>query len=253
MIVAIDIGNTSLTFGVFDGAELKESFVFPTADFLEGKDLDHLKAVLIDTGATTIAYASVVTEITEPLTAYIGSLFPSATLLALRNSDIPIKNLYDQPDDVGIDRLLAATAAYTYYSKEANRPAISIDFGTATTFDCINSDGEYLGGAITLGIEATAKSLSAMTSKLPLVPLQFPPSPLGTNTIHGIQSGILYGAVTSVEGMVARLSVDAFNGRHPIVIATGGLSILLRDQTKSIDYIDPHLVLKGIVITALSL
>ncbi len=130
---------------------------------------------------------------------------------------------------------------------------IVIDLGTATTFNCVNTDGEYLGGIISLGVESSARHLSSIAAQLPTIRLEFPPQVLGTDTIQSMQSGILYGALASLEGLVSRLQEEVFAGQEIITVSTGGLSRLFSGKTTFINYVDPALVLRGILITALSL
>ena len=254
MILAVDIGNSSISFGTFEGSELKQTFAYPTADITSSATPNSLFEVFKTlTDISTAAIASVVPEATEEVKRLLASAFPSATILLIRNSNIPIVNHYRQPERLGTDRLLGALAAYQYYSKEAQRPAIIIDLGTATTYDCITATGEYLGGIIALGVASSMKSLSLVASQLPEVSLQFPPSVLGRSTEESIQSGIVYGALAALEGLTQRLQAEVFKGEKPLIIATGGYAVLLKEHTSLIDHYDPYLILKGILIAAISL
>jgi type III pantothenate kinase len=123
-------------------------------------------------------------------------------------------------------------------------PACVVDFGTATTFNAITKDGEYLGGAITAGINLAAEALYTRAAKLPRIDLQLPPSVIGKNTVHAMQSGLLFGYVSMVEGMVARFRLEL--GSDMKVIATGGLSEVVAKETKVIDIISPWLTLEGL-------
>jgi type III pantothenate kinase len=254
MILAVDIGNSSISFGAFEGSELKQTFAYPTEDIVAPISPDSLFEVFKTlSDITTAAIASVVPEATEEVKRLLAAAFPSATIVLIRNSNIPMVNQYHQPDRLGTDRLLGALAAYQYYSKETKRPAIIVDLGTATTYDCITATGEYLGGIIALGIASTMHALSAAASQLPEVTLQFPPSVLGKTTEESIQSGILFGALTSLEGLIDRLQKEAFDGEKPMVIVTGGHSSIIKDHTSIVDHYDPHLVLRGILMAAISL
>jgi type III pantothenate kinase len=149
---------------------------------------------------------------------------------------------YDDPKQVGADRVVDAAAVQKLYGG----PACVVDLGTATTFDAISATGEYLGGAIAPGITIAAEALFQRTAKLPKVDLQRPPAAIGRNTVHSIQSGLLFGYVGMVEGMVARFRAEL--GPDMKVIATGGLAGLIANETKVIDIIAPWLTLEGLKI-----
>jgi len=149
---------------------------------------------------------------------------------------------YDNPREVGADRVVDAAAVQALYSV----PACVVDFGTATTFDAISAEGDYLGGAIAPGIGIAAQALFERTAKLPRVELTRPPSAIGRNTPHSIQSGLLFGYVGLVEGMVARFKAEL--GPQTRVIATGGLAEIIARETDIIDVVDPWLTLHGLHI-----
>jgi type III pantothenate kinase len=149
---------------------------------------------------------------------------------------------YENPRDVGADRVVDAAAVRAIYGV----PACVVDFGTATTFDAISAEGDYLGGAIAPGIGIAAQALFERTAKLPRVELTRPPSVIGRNTAHSIQSGLLFGYVSLVEGMVARFKSQLGHQTH--VIATGGLAESIARETDVIDVVDPWLTLHGLRI-----
>jgi len=151
-----------------------------------------------------------------------------------------LKILYDNPQAVGMDRIADAVAV----SKTYGGPACIIDFGTALTFNALTTDNEYLGGAITPGINLAAEALYLKTSKLTRVDLLIPPSMIGRNTVNAIQSGLLFGYISLVEGMVSRFRKEL--GDNMKVIATGGLSSLIAKETSVLQIIDPWLTLQGI-------
>ena len=153
-----------------------------------------------------------------------------------------VKIRYDNPREVGADRIVDAAAVFKLYGG----PACVVDFGTATTFDAISADGDYLGGAIVPGIGISAEALFLRAAKLPRVELVRPPNAIGTNTVHSIQSGLLFGYAGLVEGMVARFRSEL--GADMKVIATGGLAELMAGETGVIDIIDAQLTLKGLQI-----
>ncbi|MFQ5409697.1 MAG: type III pantothenate kinase, partial [Anaerolineales bacterium] len=153
-----------------------------------------------------------------------------------------VRVLYDDPRQVGADRVVDAAAVHTLYGG----PACSVDFGTATTFDAISTEGDYLGGAIAPGIEIAAAALFQRTAKLPRVDLVRPPAAIGRNSSHSMQSGLLFGYVSLVEGMVARFRAEL--GPEMKVIATGGLAEVIARETNVIEIIAPWLTLDGLRI-----
>jgi type III pantothenate kinase len=153
---------------------------------------------------------------------------------------IPIH--YDNPREVGADRIVNAVSAYEHYRKSL----IVVDFGTATTFDCISARGEYLGGAISPGIMISSEALFQRASKLPRVELVKPETVIGKNTVASMQSGIVYGYVGLIDGIVNRMKEEM--GDNPFVVATGGLAQLIAAESETIDEVDEYLTLKGLRI-----
>jgi len=249
MLLAVDIGNTRTTYGAYDGSKLLRVFSHETlkdglttnSDFIH--EMSHIPRPDI------VGIASVVPEATQKTALVIEAILKEIPIRIVSNEDVPIINKYRNPNEVGTDRLLGAFAAYEKWGRAAKKPVIVIDFGTATTFDCVTGSGEYLGGAISLGIASSAQALSSVASQLPEIPLEFPPNVIGTTTIENMQSGILFGAVALAEGMIERMIKEAFQDEVPIVIATSGLSKILEGRTAAIHYFDPQLVLEGIRLT----
>lgn len=252
MILAVDIGNSRAHFGVFEDDRLVRSFSQATSDLSNAASAP-VSELLELRNIEQIAIASVVPPAVPGAREHLHRLMPTAQLTVLANAEIPIINRYRHSEQVGIDRLLGSLAAYRLYSVAAKRPVIVIDLGTATTFDCVNAEGEYLGGIIALGIEASASHLSSIAAQLPKVDLQFPPRVLGRSTVESMQSGIMFGAVDAIEGLVRRLREEVFPTQPPIIVATGGLSSLLKSHTTIVDHYEPALVLRGIVLTSYSL
>ncbi len=252
MFLAVDIGNTGTKFGLFKKDEPFEmTFRFPTASITAHRNIkDDLLPKLSALGTLSfVAIASVVPEATQSLSAILQKAHPEAKITVLQNNEIPVVNKYQHPNEVGIDRLLASFAAYTKWGVVAEKPIIVISFGTATTIDCVNTHGEYIGGIIALGVESSAKHLSTIAAQLPKIELNFPEHVLGRSTIESMQSGILFGAVAMIEGLVAKLKQEVFPDQEIIVVATGGLSKLFEGRIPIIDHFAPHLVLEGIAIT----
>lgn len=252
-LLAVDIGNTSLGFGFFTAAgSLAHEFEIPT------RTLTHraLTRETLDAPLTgqlppnTIAIASVVPWASDELIIVLHEIYPEARLLMLASESIPLKISYPRPEELGTDRLLGALAAHLLYGKPEHRPVIVIDLGTATTYDCVTADGTFLGGAIAPGLDLGAEALAQRASQLPAIELAFPESVIGRSTIESMQSGVLYGGVSAIEGMVRRLTEAAFASERPLVVATGGLSKLIEGHTTAVDVVRPALVLDGIKLAA---
>jgi type III pantothenate kinase len=255
MFLAIDIGNTGAKFGLFKNEEPFEmTFRFPTAQIIT---LEHIEDELLPKltalgNLSRILIASVVREATASLAPLLMRIHPEAQIELVKHDEVPIGNTYRDPMEVGIDRLIAAFAAYEKWGKKSGQPVIVISFGTATTIDCVNASGEYLGGIITLGVESGAKHLSTIAAQLPKIELAFPKNILGRTTVESIRSGIMNGAVAMIEGLVERMRREVFGNNESIVVATGGLSQLFEGRTSVINYTSPHLVLEGIAMIATS-
>ena len=249
MILTIDIGNTNITFGVYDnGSTLTYHWRIKTdhgrlADEYgiimlglmrhEGLNFDQIRGV---------ALASVVPPLTQVFEEMIERYIKHPVLVVGTGVKTGIQIRYDSPRDVGADRIVDAVAVQKLYGG----PACIVDFGTATTFDAISAKHEYLGGAIAPGIGIAAEALFSRTSKLPRVDLVRPPKAVGTNTIYAIQSGLIFGYVGIVEGMVARFREEL--GPDMKVIGTGGLAQTIAKETDVIEVVNPWLTLEGLRI-----
>jgi type III pantothenate kinase len=246
MLLCIDIGNTNITLGVYEGETLgprwrlatnhermPDEFVLQLLGLLA---LEGLSRTDLD-GA---AIASVVPPLTGKWVEVCQRSVGLDPLLIGPDLDIGVRVLYDDPAAVGADRLVDAVAAYRLYGG----PACIVDFGTATTFDALSAEGDYLGGAIAPGIGIAADALFQRTAKLPRVELARPPAAIGRNTVHSMQSGLLFGYVSMVEGMVARFRRELGAGMK--VIATGGLAEILARETPVLEILAPWLTLDGL-------
>ena len=246
MLLTIDIGNTNLTLGLYEGDKLGAHWRLATdhnrmpdeygLQFLgllqnAGKTLDEI---------TGVSLASVVPPLTGRVIQACREYLKQEPLVVDAGIKTGIKVRYEDPRAVGADRVCDAVAVMKLFGG----PACVVDFGTATTFNAITKDGEYLGGAITAGINLAAEALYTRAAKLPRIDLQVPPSVIGRNTIHAMQSGLLFGYVSMVEGMVARFRSEL--GSDMKVIATGGLAEVVAKETKVIDVIAPWLTLDGL-------
>jgi type III pantothenate kinase len=248
MLLTIDIGNTNLTLGVYRGQELGPRWRLSTAHERMPDEYGLLFAGLLEHAGIApaeidgICLASVVPPVTgrviEACQVYLGCE-PLAVEAGVRTG---VRVRYEDPRAVGADRIVDAAAVQQLYGP----PACVVDFGTATTFDAISAEGDYLGGAIAPGIGIAAEALFQRTAKLPRVDLQRPPAAIGRNTVHSMQSGLLFGYVGLVEGMVARFRSEL--GPAMKVIGTGGLAEIIAKETEVIDIIAPWLTLDGLRI-----
>jgi type III pantothenate kinase len=246
MLLTIDIGNTNLTLGLYEGDKLGAHWRLAT-DHNRMPDEYGLQflGLLQNAGKTLkdisgVSLASVVPPLTGRVIQACHEYLKQEPLVVDTGVKTGIKILYEDPRAVGADRVCDAVAVMKLYGG----PACVVDFGTATTFNAVTKDGEYLGGAITAGINLAAEALYTRAAKLPRIDLQVPPSVIGRNTVHAMQSGLLFGYVSMVEGMVTRFRSEL--GSDMKVVATGGLAEVVAKETKVIDIIAPWLTLDGL-------
>jgi type III pantothenate kinase len=246
MLLTIDIGNTNITLGLYQGDTLGARWRLATVHDRMPDEyglqllglLNH--AQVAPEALEGICLASVVPPLTGKLTDACQTYLGQQPLVVDTGVKTGVRVRYEDPRAVGADRIVDAAAVQKLYGG----PACVVDFGTATTFDGISAEGEYLGGAIAPGIGIAAEALFLRTAKLPRVDLQRPPTAIGRNTIHAMQSGLLFGYVGLVEGMVARFRQEL--GPRMKVIATGGLAEVVARETQVIDIIAPWLTLDGL-------
>ncbi len=186
--------------------------------------------------------ASVVPPLTGTLVTMVTDYFGRVPLMfePAVNGGMPI--LIDNPSEVGADRVVNSIAAFATYGK--GLPIIVVDFGTATTFDAISAKGEYLGGVICPGPQISADALFQRAAKLPRIDVRKPPRVIGTNTVGAMQSGLFWGYVDMVEGLVRRMKAEL--GGAAVVVATGGLASIVAPESKMIEHVDPELTLRGL-------
>jgi len=248
MLLVVDAGNTNVTLGVFRGEELIAQWRLITDN---GKNGDAYGAEIRELFARVgidlntiegIAIASVVPSLDQAFREMAAVLFGLTPLFVDHTTDTGLKILYDSPADVGADRIVDALAAVTKYGA----PCIVVDFGTATTFNVVNADREYLGGAIAPGIMISAEALFSRAAKLPRVEIKRPDKVIGSATIGAMQSGLYHGYTSLVDGMLERMIAEL--GDKPRVIATGGLAPLVANASKFIDAVDETLTLDGLRI-----
>lgn len=248
MLLAIDIGNTNIVLGVFQGKKLITHWRLLTQPERTADEYGVLISHLVssqgigrdDIGAII---ASCVVPPMLSLTQELGKrFFGIAPLLVGPGVKTGMPILYDSPKDVGADRIVNGIAAYEKY----RTACIVVDFGTATTFDFISKKGEYVGGAIAPGLSISVEALFQRASKLPRVEIVKPKEIVGRNTVHSIQAGIFYGYVGLVDGIVERIQKE--NRAHAKVVATGGLAPLIAPECSAIDAVDEFLTLEGLRI-----
>ena len=246
MLLVVDIGNTNVCCGLYEGTHLLHNFRMSsvrtrTAD--EYGVLLHQMAVQRQIDAKLIEgaiIASVVPQLTETLSAALRISFAREPLIVGPGLKTGMAILYENPKEVGADRIVNAVAAY----ERVKGPLICVDFGTATTFDCVSFAGEYLGGVIVPGILVSLDGLLSRAAKLTRIEIAEPPRVLGRNTTHSLQSGMVFGYASLVDGLVDKLNDELGVKSH--VLATGGLATLVGRHAKSIQETCPDLTLEGL-------
>ncbi|HEY2434045.1 MAG TPA: type III pantothenate kinase [Vicinamibacterales bacterium] len=251
MLLAIDVGNTNVTIGVFDGDRLSHSWRLAALRERTADELGILITRLFEqahvpvSSVTGIAVASVVPPLTRPMEEMSERYFGQAAFVVdATNAGMPV--CYTPAGDVGADRIVNAVAAWDRYGRARGVPLIVVDFGTGTTFDVISSKGEYLGGVICPGINISAEALFTRAARLPRVDVRKPPVVIGQNTVNAIQSGLFFGYVEMVDGLVRRIRAELPAGDTAVVLATGGLADVISDESATIQQVDANLTLDGL-------
>ncbi|MFO0724928.1 MAG: type III pantothenate kinase [Myxococcota bacterium] len=247
MLLALDVGNTNITIGLYRGAELlhiwrletvhrrtSDEYGLMVRQFLEhsGHALDAIEGVIL---------ASVVPALTRTMTELVERTLKRKPLVVGPGIKTGMPILYDPPKDVGADRIVNAVAAY----RRMQSACIVVDFGTATTFDSVTERGEYAGGAICPGIGISMEALFLRAAKLPKVDVSRPKAVVGRNTVESMQAGIYFGYVGLVDGLVRRMK-DEMRSDPIRVIATGGLATLVATDSETIESVDDALTLEGL-------
>ncbi|MBI4321326.1 MAG: type III pantothenate kinase [Chloroflexi bacterium] len=245
MLLAVDVGNTNIALGMYRHSDLvadwriateahrmPDEYAMVLRNLLEhrGLAMGSVKAMILSSVVPTLV--STFKELSE-------KYFDVNPLVIGPGIKTGVRILYENPKEVGADRIVNAMAAYRLYGG----PAIVVDFGTATTFDAISADGGYLGGAISPGIGISSEALFRLTAKLPHIELARPKTAIGKNTINSMQSGILFGYVGLVEGLITRFVQELGPSR---VVATGGLAEIIAKETRMIEVVNPGLTLEGL-------
>ncbi len=245
MLLVIDVGNTNIVLGAFDGARLAHHWRISTAQrttdemgllFLQllehdGVRKEHLSGAIISNVVPSVLY-----NIEKACRRYLGQ----EPMVVGKGMKTGMRVRTDNPREVGADRIVNAVAAL----EEHPAPLLVVDFGTATTFDCVSIEGDYVGGAIAPGLRISADALFERTAMLPRVELERPPRAIGTNTVRSMQSGLFWGYVGLVDGLARRCKAEI--GGNPRCVATGGLANLVGRACVEIDQVDEHLTLKGL-------
>lgn len=246
MLVVIDVGNTHTVLGLYRENALLDNWRIST---LSGRTRDEyiilVQEFLRSVGADRrevngMMIACVVPPVLDELLGLARKYFHFRPFVVGPGIKTGLPILLDNPREIGADRIVNAVAAYQRYKKAM----IIIDFGTATTFDCVSDKGEYLGGVIAPGMNISMEALCARASKLPRVELRRPKEVIGKNTVHCMQSGIVYGYLSLVEGLIAKIKNEL--KKDLVVVATGGLAQVIDRETDIIDDVDEFLTLKGL-------
>ncbi len=246
MLLTIDVGNTNVTLGVFEGESLRATWRLATDIETLADEYGGLIRSLFQYGdlspnaVTEAAMTCVVPELETVFQAVCRRYFGVSPLVVSVGTKTGLRILYDTPRDVGADRVVDAVAAIRIYGP----PLIVVDIGTATVFDAVNSDGEYLGGAIAPGPGIAFEALIQRAAKLYRVEFTRPPSAIGRNTVNALQAGLVFGYVGLVEGIVRRMKQEL--GGEAKVIGTGGYAQIISQETDIIDAVDPDLTLVGL-------
>lgn len=246
MILTFDIGNTESVIGIFHDDQLVAHWRLSSHP---ERTVDEygllLRSILRESELPAAqlhgaAVASVVPPLTHALTGACERHLGCATLTVDASSDLPIRLDVEEPLNVGADRIANTLAATTLFHVDT----IVVDLGTATTYDCITHDGVFLGGVIAPGVRTGAETLTRRTARLPRVDLEPPPDVIGRRTDTALQSGIFFGAVESIDGIVRRIREQW--GNEPLVVATGGLAPMIAPHSTTIARVEPFLTLQGL-------
>ena len=252
MLLALDAGNTEITVGLFRGDALSGQWRLTTDSARTPDEWSiALGAFLIHAGHSpnevkAAIIASVAPGVTESLSEGVRRLTGATVYAVTASSGLPITLDVDEPLTVGADRIVNTLAAMKRYASDT----IVVDFGTATTFDCITADGRFMGGVIMPGLRTSADQLSRRAAKLPATELRPPERVIGRRTEECIRAGVLLGAADAVDGLVRRIKGEWPTGRAPRVIATGGLAGVIVPLTSTIDELVPDLTLQGLRLAA---
>jgi type III pantothenate kinase len=252
MLLTFDIGNTEITVGLFVGERLEGHWRLTTnPDRTPDEWGVALGAFLLHAGHSpnevrASVIASVAPGVTQSLLEGVRGLTGAEVRVVDASSPLPITLDVDEPRTVGADRIINTLAAVERFQSDT----IVVDFGTATSFDCITADGRFIGGVIMPGLRTSADQLTRRAAKLPATELQPPARAIGRRTEECIRAGVLFGAADAVDGIVRRILAEWPTGRKPKVVATGGLAGIIVPLTTTIELVDPDLTLHGLRMAA---
>jgi type III pantothenate kinase len=246
MLLVIDAGNSNITLGVYRDEELREQWRITTNPLGTvdeyGTEVRGLfeRAEIPLRKIDAIVVASVVPALNDTIKTMAEVYLGLTPIFVDHTTDTGLKIRYEPASAVGIDRIVDSVAGVAKYGK----PCIVVDFGTATTFNAVSSQGEYIGGVIAPGLKISAEALFSRTAKLPRVEIERPPKVIATSTVESMQSGLFYGYVSLVDGILRRMIKEM--GETPHVVATGGLARLVADGSELIEVVDDTLILEGL-------
>jgi type III pantothenate kinase len=241
MLLAVDVGNTQTVLGLFEGERLADSFRLATDRSRTGDELGVTLGSLFELESVDGICLSTTVPALQREWERVAERWVEAPLLTVGpgvKTGIPIR--YDDPREVGPDRIVNAVAATERYGA----PCIVVDFGTSTNFDIVSPEGDYVGGVLAPGIEISMDALFARAARLVNVDFTAPPAVIGKTTVGGLQSGLVYGFAGQVDGIVDRIREEL--GVDAQTVATGGLADLIAPHARTLDLVDPHLTLEGL-------
>lgn len=242
MLLTADIGNTSITLGIFEEDALVEEYRLASDKDLSLEEYEVLlKSLFKDFKVDGCIISSVVEELTNKFKTAVNNVFKFESIVLSTNINTGVEILLDNPNEAGADRIANAAGAYVLY----NHPVIVVDFGTATTFDIVNAKGQFIGGVIAPGVTLQLKALNKFTSKLPRIDVTLSNFAIGHNTTDAILSGVLRGSAAMIDGLVEQCEKEL--GQRAVLVATGGYSGLIANYLKRpFDFINPTLTLEGL-------
>lgn len=242
MLLTADIGNTSITLGLFEEDALVEEYRLASDKDLSLEEYEVLlKTLFKEFNVDGAIISSVVEELTKKFKTAVDNVFKLDAIILSTDINTGVKIALDIPNEAGADRIANAAGAYVLYK----HPVIVVDFGTATTFDIVNGNGEFVGGIIAPGLNLQLKALNKFTSKLPRIEVALSNSAIGHNTTDAILSGVLRGSAAMIDGLIEQCEKEL--GEKAVIVATGGYSGLIANYLKRhFDFINPTLTLEGL-------